>query len=175
MGHTNTGTHISHHLLPLINHSYRKESLYGCKKLHIFIIAASLLTGIIAGSVSAVTLQQNSTSAQYPTNENGQTYGYFVPSEENEPQAVPQLIAAVGIGGTYGYINRDDLRKNLPSTPEEALEYMEHAKEKNTATRIDGNTYIDFIPLYTSDGSTVIGRFGITSNLTTSQDHYSAN
>ena len=63
----------------------------------------------------------------YPVNENGQTYGM-----ENPYIYVgqtPDLIAAVGIDGTEGYIYNSIQDQHgghpPPQNPEEALEYME--------------------------------------------------
>lgn len=73
-------------------------------------------------------------------NENGQTYG--IESEDS-----PDLVAAQGIDGTYGYILSNDLYGPEFSTPEEAVEWQKKHKGKRV------------IPLYANDGKTVIGEF----------------
>lgn len=82
----------------------------------------------------------------YPMNENGQTYGPDIyGSSTIEP---PDLMAAYGIDGSFGYV----LASNFESkahTPEEAIEEM-----KNTPSP-------RYIPLYDKDGKTVIGTFKI--------------
>ncbi|HZK71341.1 MAG TPA: hypothetical protein VFD03_07465, partial [Clostridia bacterium] len=57
-----------------------------------------------------------------------------------------------GIDGTDGYMKLKDLNKDQPNNPEEAVAYMEKMK--------NGPTYWD-IPLYASDGETVVGKFRI--------------
>ncbi|GEM_PF-1061825 len=78
-------------------------------------------------------------------NENGQTYG--VDSEDS-----PDLIAAQGIDGTYGYILSNDLDGPEFSTPEEAVNWQ----KKHNGRRV--------IPLYASDGKTVIGEFDLEAS-----------
>jgi len=82
----------------------------------------------------------------YQVNENGQTYGHDIHSLDTiiEP---PDLMAAIGVDGTFGYILTSDLYSDSPKTPEEALE-----RQKNRKSPI-------FIPLYESDGKTIIGEF----------------
>jgi len=92
-------------------------------------------------------------SPLYPVNDNGQTYG---PDLSDADTSSPDLVACVGIDGTDGYCYKTDLDGYLPNTPEEALDYMKQlqsAKEESGYTRV--------IPLYASDGKTVIGKFGI--------------
>jgi len=77
------------------------------------------------------------------------------------------LIPAIGIEGTTGYILRSDLdgagHLDKPHNPDEAIEYMEQLESlvKDAETR--GDDYIYYIPLYASDGITVIGKFGISN------------
>jgi len=73
-------------------------------------------------------------------NEQGQTYG-------TEGSDKPDLIAAEGIDGTLGYVLRSDAEPPEFKTPEEALEWQEKNKDRKA------------IPLYDSDGITVIGEF----------------
>jgi len=77
------------------------------------------------------------------------------------------LIPAIGIEGIEGYVLRSDLDGtgplDKPHNPDEALVYMEQleALVKDAETR--GDDYIYYIPLYASDGTTVIGKFGISA------------
>ena len=80
----------------------------------------------------------------YPTNANGQTYG---PSDPSGRRQLPDLIVAVGRDGTQGYVKLADLEQPGPASPEEAASF-------NTADPID-------VPLYASDGTTIIGTFRI--------------
>ncbi len=77
-------------------------------------------------------------------NENGQTYGL-------ESEGSPDLIAAQGIDGTYGYILSTDLYGPEFITPDEAVEWQEKHKGKRV------------IPLYENDGITVIGEFELNA------------
>jgi hypothetical protein len=82
----------------------------------------------------------------YTVNEQGQTYGNgpFPAGTEQEPE----LIKAEGENGVIGYVKSSDLVPQV-SSPEEANSYMKS---------IENVDYIS-IPLYKSDGKTVIGEF----------------
>lgn len=83
----------------------------------------------------------------WPVNENGQTYGpaiYTAP-----PEAHPDLMAAIGMEGTLGYVLYSDLEGPLPRTPEEAVKMNDNPPR--------------YIPLYDKDGKTVIGAFKVGS------------
>lgn len=82
----------------------------------------------------------------YLTNEQGQTYGPRPDTFEHVED--PDLLEAIGENGIIGYVKLSDLDSNV-SSPEEALTYQESA---------ENSEYIS-IPLYNSDGETVIGEF----------------
>jgi hypothetical protein len=82
----------------------------------------------------------------FPTNEFGETYGSALGVSPYEKE--PDLIGAVGIDGTIGYIRLTELNGEEPKTPEEAL--AQQAKENGRE-----------INLYKSDGKTIIGKFVI--------------
>lgn len=84
----------------------------------------------------------------YPKNENGQTYGSG--ADASSPETVPDLIRAIGVDGTEGYLLREDLDGELPKSPEEAIEIQN--------SRPSGGRDI---PLYDVDGETVIGVFHV--------------
>jgi hypothetical protein len=94
----------------------------------------------------------------YAVNANGQTYAAVGNLNLRTPDEEPDLIACAGIDGTEGYCYKTDLDGERPKNPEEALEYMRRL-EKAIAESEDGYTRV--IPLYESDGETVIGSFGI--------------
>lgn len=89
----------------------------------------------------------------YSVNEQGQTYGKGPypagPSQE------PDLIRAVGENGVVGYVKSSDLNGPSFSSPEEALAHQE------TLHKAGG---YELIPLYESDGETVIGEFKMYLN-----------
>jgi hypothetical protein len=74
---------------------------------------------------------------------NGQTYGSAsdAPSYEDEPD----LIRAIGIDGTIGYVKKEELNGPMPKTPEEAVKLNDAIPRE--------------IPLYDVDGETIIGKF----------------
>ena len=82
----------------------------------------------------------------FKTNQNGQTYGSL---SGHTSEDSPNLIWARGIDGTSGYVKSSDLFGPTPSSPEEALKLQELEEAKGLYT----------IPLYDSDGETVIGEF----------------
>lgn len=79
-------------------------------------------------------------------NVNGETYGYAIQAETIGYE--PDLIAATGTNGTDGYVRGTDLEGPIPSSPEEAIAMQ--------------STNGRYIPLYESDGETVIGEFYIS-------------
>lgn len=88
----------------------------------------------------------------YPVNENGQTYGVM------DEYGTPDLIAAENDEGVSGFIKYEDMldEGDFVQTPEEAMEYC----KKRDALRAQGITYRE-IPMYESDGETVVGTFKI--------------
>ena len=96
----------------------------------------------------------------FPVNENGQTFGSGGYGADN-----PDLVLAYGIDGTLGYVLRTDIDGTgpleKPNNPDEALAYMEELDKLAAEARARGESYIYTIPLYASDGRTVIGEFGV--------------
>lgn len=82
----------------------------------------------------------------FSKNNNGQTYGSS--ADASSPETEPELISAVGIDGTKGYVLKKDLDGERPKSPEEAIAIQN--------SRPPGG--VD-IPLYDVDGETVIGVF----------------
>lgn len=88
---------------------------------------------------------QDTERGHFLVNENNETYGTYIEGESTE---IPDLILIVGDNGKEGYVKKEDLYLKQPETPEEAIEY-----EKNKNNRI--------IPVYKSDGVTVIDQIKI--------------
>ncbi|WP_414853607.1 peptidase M56 BlaR1 [Brevibacillus sp. IT-7CA2] len=84
----------------------------------------------------------------YPENENGQTYGSA--TDAASPDTEPELISAIGVDGTTGYVLKKDLDGERPKSPEEAIAIQN--------SRSPGGRDI---PLYDVDGKTVIGVFHV--------------
>jgi len=102
---------------------------------------------ICAKTNEIITEENFDPSKVYRVNEYGQTYGssLFAVSFETEPD----LILAKGVDGTIGYIYATDSYGEVPKNPGEAL-----ARQKANAGQ-DRRV----IPLYASDGKTIIGEF----------------
>lgn len=81
----------------------------------------------------------------YGVNSNGDTYGVM-----GSDNSTPDLVAAIATNGLQGYVDAKDLEQPMPSSPAEALRWQE--EHQGEATRI---------PVYLSDGETVIGEFVI--------------
>lgn len=112
-------------------------------------IALMLTIGLIILSVvssNVVFALPTEKRNQYEKNANGETYGYAIQSETIGYE--PDLIAATGTNGEDGYVRGTDLDGPVPSSPEEAI-----------AMQSPNGRYI---PLYESDGKTVIGEFYIS-------------
>ena len=126
------------------------------------LLGIMVVVGIGIGCVTGVSMASTGhTPEPYPVNENGQTYGGIDPYSI-VPQEEPDLIAAMGIDGTLGYIYAADVDGDKPSTPEEAAIYMENLERTRERARAAGEVYLRLIPLYDSDGVTVIGEYGIS-------------
>ena len=98
-------------------------------------------------------LDVNENKFEIKINEKGQTYGSNLANTEygNEPD----LILVEADNGKSGYVYKDDFydTANQPKNPEEAVAYMENLKKEGPKT----------IPVYESNGKTVIGSFKIGS------------
>ena len=85
---------------------------------------------------------------KYPQNKNGQTHGSS--ADASSPEMKPELINAIGVDGTQGYVLKKDIDGVQPKSPEEAIAIQN--------SRSPGGRDI---PLYEVDGETVIGVFHI--------------
>lgn len=86
------------------------------------------------------------TKVQYEVNENGQTYGTDVESPYIDD--LPDLMSVIGDHGKQGYVYRDELLGDPPSSPEEALEQQKS---------IENGTYTPKVyNVYEADGETII-------------------
>jgi hypothetical protein len=84
----------------------------------------------------------------FPKNKNGQTYGSNADAATSVKE--PELISAIGVDGTAGYVLKKDLDGEQPKSPEEAI-----ARQNG---RPPGGRDI---PLYDVDGENVIGVFHV--------------
>jgi hypothetical protein len=85
----------------------------------------------------------SATLSPWKTNANGQTYGTI------NQNGTPDLVAVDATNGQQGYVYATQLNPPGPTSPAQAL--AEQAANSNG----------EFIPVYESDGTTVIGRFEV--------------
>lgn len=126
---------------------------------HSIILCVCLMLGLVVGSVlvgPAIAKESFNNpnidkAPKYSVNENGQSYGSAALA--TSPDQEPDLIAAVGVDGTEGYVLSTDLMGKEPKTPEEAVEI----------SKVNASRGGRVIPLYDSDGKKVIGEFKISA------------
>lgn len=133
---------------------------WGTEKVDTSVAGTIILDGTIKGYNKKVTLiisigsvnklPNNYKKYVYPQNKKGQTYGPNY--HDASPNLHPDLLEAVGDNGKKGYVLYSQLMYSPVRNPQEAIAYM---KKKNRARKI---------PLYKSDGVTVIGTFTIGHN-----------
>ncbi len=99
-----------------------------------------------SSSSSKDTMTDELSISTFKINANGDTYGSGL--SEIFTGKEPNLIAAYGKDGTFGYVYATDLNAQKANTLKQALE-----------TEVNNNSR--FIPLYESDGETVIGKFEV--------------
>lgn len=112
------------------------------------LLVAGVLIGFLGFSAATADIFKDERRTPYPeykVNEYGQTYGsdQYADSIEEEPD----LIAATGENNIDGYLRKEDVFRPMPKSPEEAVARNEFLK------------YTTIIPLYASDGRTVVGEF----------------
>ncbi len=98
----------------------------------------------VAGRVASSTIKP------YQTNINGESYGYAGQNADMIGYE-PDLIAAYGTDGTFGYVRATELVSPTPSSPEEAIALSQQNKNGKT------------INVYGKDGITVISTFKLAS------------
>lgn len=92
-----------------------------------------------AGSVAAAAPAHAEPAITFPVNEYGETFG------PGNLETIPDLVLAIGDDGvTEGYVRDSELLPPLTGTPAQRAGYTEPARQ---------------VPLYQSDGRTVIGTF----------------
>jgi len=127
-------------------------------------LTLTLIVGVFIGTHSILSPSANEqnvlTSQQqikqkFPVNENGQTYGSIVNCVQLED--FPVLIQAASKTGIEGYVFYSDLYGDQPNTREEAIEYMENLRKLNSE-----GIYFKIVPLYKSDGISIIGEYEVS-------------
>ncbi|HAM80162.1 hypothetical protein [Ornithinibacillus bavariensis] len=123
------------------------------KRIFLLPLVLGLLLSFSA--ITAFATQNNN----FPKNQAGQTYGSAAMAKS--PQEEPDLIVAIGVNGEEGYVYREDLDGEMPSTPEEALAIQKQTEKKMALVAAGTPVVVRTIPLYDVDGVTVIGEFDI--------------
>lgn len=124
------------------------------------VVAVGLVSGALIGGVATATIVSNNTRTQhadgsvdnepapnYPRNAKGQTYGSAL--DARTPAEEPDLIEAIATNGRVGYVYRDELMGDVPTTLEEVRQHI--ANGQPSEPRV--------IPVYEDDGETQIGVF----------------
>ena len=101
-----------------------------------------------------------SSTGTYSMNEYGQTYGSAMFAESIDDR--PDLMSTMGTNGVAGYIYSAELEKDNPKTPAEALAKQEMYDELIANWDGEAPIVIRTIPLYASDGKTVVGEYDIS-------------
>lgn len=112
-------------------------------------IVVRVMAGILIIAIFIILLPTLYSLTAYERNDSGETYGKLVDSQsaiERYMKKEPDLIAVIATNGKEGYVKKTDFFPNLPRDPNEALE-QESANTDNV------------IPVYKTDGVTVIGEF----------------
>jgi hypothetical protein len=125
------------------------------------IFLGAFLVGLLISMAGIAALAVASPPMAYPRNGAGQTYGSA--ARALSPGEEPELVAAIGLDGTRGYVYRQDLAGEMPRSPEEALA-AQRLNELRMAGAAPGTPVVlRTIPLYDVDGKTVIGEFRIVN------------
>jgi len=130
-------------------------------------IYALLFCAVIALSALVLSaMPEFQMKSGYPVNENGQTYGP-VTLDDQSKTIRPDLILAQGVDGTDGYILETDFDDcsplEKPQNPEEAMDYMRQLEILREDAFVRGDPYLYYLPLYDSDGTTLLGLYGVGS------------
>jgi hypothetical protein len=120
-------------------------------KILLFLLV--VLVGLSVGVYAAASTNNfkdlfTAPAPHYPQNASGQTYGSL--GDVTVPGTEPDLVKAMGVDGTVGYVRCSDIIDYSPITVEEAV-----AQQGEQVTKR--------IPLYKEDGKTVIGEFELGS------------
>lgn len=120
--------------------------------------AGASMAAASGGTASSNLSSQTKPAPEYSRNANGNTYGFV--KDSLSPETEPDLIAALTTDGKRGYVSKAELDVANGTTasrefksPEDAVKWME------TEGRADRS-----IPVYESDGKTVIGEFTVVGS-----------
>lgn len=132
-------------MVRLLDYAWRKAVFLVCLIVALSCTAcvAAYGDGSTRGPIEDVPTVEYVLEQGYPVNENGLTYG---PSVPGSPE-MPDLVSAEGNNGVIGYVYLREMMGSEPSSIEEAMS-GEYSGPRE-------------VPLYCSDGVTIIGTFSI--------------
>lgn len=140
----------------------------------ILVIMLVISAALCAGFALSEGANGENSNYQWPINENGESYGCFY-IDDDEIEYHPDLERVHGSAiilpdgstdlKTVGYIRRIDndpyMGLRPPNNAEDALRYDEELLELAYEAQAKGQEFVFYIPVYESDGVTVVGSFGI--------------
>lgn len=105
-----------------------------------------LIIGFTISNYNSSSLKIQASSEIWPVNFNGQTYGrdYRLMLEK------PNLILAINDMGIIGYVKESDLSASDVDSLDDVIMHLQTTSSKQKS-----------IPLYASDGTTIIGKFNL--------------
>lgn len=118
------------------------------KKTKKFLSVILACTTLLGTSLTAFA-KPVTNDATYSVNKNGETYGTDAQAALVGYEA--DLILAVGENNTVGYVRATDLDNGV--------------KNPTEATKSNHTSSVTYVPLYSSDGKTVIGKFAVAVEL----------
>ncbi|MGX1828718.1 hypothetical protein ACWIE6_10710 [Paenibacillus taichungensis] len=110
-------------------------------------VALGVGIGVYGWGAASADTSPSEDQMEIKINDKGETYGSFVYHDETKLD----LVKAIGVDGTEGYIKTSDMNQDLPRTPEEAIQSMNEPKVDK------------YINLYDSNEN-VIGKFLLESS-----------
>ena len=148
----------------------------------VLILTVFLVAVLMATLMLSTGAHEQKDDITWPVNEKGESYGYILVDDEGVDH-LPDLIRVGGVAiilpdgsvdpGTVGYRKKTDndpyVGLEPPRNPEDAMRYNEQLLALAMAAEAEGLRFVFSIPVYKSDGITVIGSFGIGNTKDTIQ------
>ncbi|MFJ2044477.1 hypothetical protein ACIOBL_12765 [Paenibacillus taichungensis] len=102
------------------------------------IFALGIGIGVYGWGAASANTSPSEDQMEVKINDKGETYGSFVYHDGKEID----LVKAIGVNGTEGYIKNSDMNQDLPQTPEEAIQSMNEPKVDKYINLYDSNENI---------------------------------
>ena len=141
----------------------------------IAVIAILIVSSFAAALAFSAREAEKPADYTWPVNQNGETYGYIYFDDEKGVQYNPDLERVGGAAiiladgstdqETEGYIRRTEKDPYMglepPRSSEDALRYDHELLELAYNAKANGHDFVFYIPVYASDGVTIVGSYGI--------------